>query len=585
MSEGDTTTHVWERDPLKGQVIGEKYQVLDPLGRGGMGRVYVAMDLRLGRQVALKILSEDLAEQRTYLERFKREARAAAGIGHPNIVQVYDIDQTDEGIPYLAMELLRGHDLHAELDREAFLSVERAVDIAGQVLFALSAAHRAGIVHRDLKPENIFLTKRVVSSWRDFDESGTSVAAEVVKILDFGISRFLGSVPDSTKLTATGAVIGTPQYMAPEQIKPPHEVDGRADLYAVGIIMYLSLTGRTPYLGDNPFTILHHVLNRPTPNVREKRPEIPEGLAEVIERAMAKDPLHRFQTADEFITALRPYCFDGSSEMMPEQNGIPAADTIADDPRREDFTPTVYDEYSLSELPTELQTDREFPPRMPAPRPVAPPPTALPVNMPVWARGPWEATEEDAGPSFELASETTETSSGTESGVTGQRLVLIMAGLSVAALVLAGMVFLVVTLLIRGGEPSRLADDPPPAPTPEEPSRPTEPEASGPPVTPASAAGPPTEPGEGRPARPGAPATPAPQPAERPRSRAETGADPAADPAIEEPDEPPSSPTEGGREPPVARTPPPAKEPPRPPPRPRERPSGPDVPVAREAPW
>jgi serine/threonine-protein kinase len=581
MSGADTTTHVWEPDPFKGKVIGGKYQVLEPLGRGGMGRVYVARDLRLARKVALKILSEDLAGQKTYIERFKREARAAAGIGHPNIVQVFDIDQTEEGVPYQAMELLRGHDLHVELEQRAYLSVEQVVDIAGQVLFALSAAHRAGIVHRDLKPENIFLTERAVSNWHDLSESEISTASEVVKILDFGISRFIGSVSDSSKLTATGVVIGTPQYMAPEQIRPPHEVDGRADLYAVGIIMYLSLTGRPPYVGDNPFTILHHVLNNPTPNVREIRPEIPEGLAEVIEQAMAKDRLHRFRSADEFITALRPYCAGGGSVTLSDRFGAPAAATIADS-LPADLTPTVLDDDPSREMSTQIGTDREFPPQSSFPLGTnAPLPSPRqPGKTPAWALGHWQATEDEVGRGFELTPVQGERLSSATHGFSGQRLAVMIAVLSVAALALAATVFLVLTLLLRGGQPSGDSEEPSSGAADDAISQPTEPATEVPQITPVAPTGTATEPA----GQVSVPVNSTPPPAPHPGQPRSLPVQAVTSPVVE-PLEPPASGGAGGQGPPVVRTPPQPESHPRPPERPRYVPTEPEVPVAREAPW
>jgi serine/threonine protein kinase len=290
-----------------------------------MGRVYLAEDMDLGRKVAIKVLSENLTGNREYTERFRREARAVAAIGHPNIVQVYEIGQTDEGCPFLVMELLEGSDLHSVLNTVGVLSVERAVDVLGQVLFALSAAHRVGIVHRDLKPENIFLTSRAVTSWSDFEDTTSSRRSpETAKILDFGISRFIEPVGSGApQLTQSGVVLGTPFYIAPEQIRDVAHVDGRADLFAAGVILFECLTGALPFTGDNVHTILHNVLAQPTPDPLVRRPDLPEGLAAVITRAMEKDPNPRFPDADSFIEALMPYARKTSAKSNSWTGGRP----------------------------------------------------------------------------------------------------------------------------------------------------------------------------------------------------------------------------------------------------------------------
>jgi serine/threonine-protein kinase len=305
--------------------IGQKYGVIELLGEGGMGRVYLAEDMDLGRKVAIKVLSENLAGNREYTERFRREARAVAAIGHPNIVQVHEIGMTDEGCPFLVMELLEGSDLHDVLNTVGVLSVERAVDLMGQVLFALSAAHRVGIVHRDLKPENIYLTSRAVTTWSDFEDTTSNRRSpETAKILDFGISRFIEPVGSTApQLTQSGVVLGTPFYIAPEQIRDVAHVDGRADLFAVGVILFECLTGALPFTGDNVHTILHNVLAQPTPDPLARRPDLPEGIAAVIQRAMEKDPARRFQDADAFIEALMPYARKSSKKSNSWTGGRP----------------------------------------------------------------------------------------------------------------------------------------------------------------------------------------------------------------------------------------------------------------------
>lgn len=312
-------TSEYEQTLSEAPLVGRKYRITGLLGQGGMGQVYLAKDRDLGRMVALKVLSEELSKDQTYAERLRREARAVASIGHPNIVQVFEIGETENDCPFLAMEMLDGLDLGEELEKHGKLSTTRAVDICGQVLFALSSAHRSGIVHRDLKPGNVFLTRRSAANWTDIQESSKE-ETEVVKILDFGISRFLDPISSSPKLTSTGVVMGTPYYMAPEQIRDMGSVDGRADLFAVGVILYECLTGRMPFTGDNIHSLLHHVLIEPASDPRLVEPSISEELASVMMRALEKDPSERYQNADEFIAALHPF---HATELKDSWSGRP----------------------------------------------------------------------------------------------------------------------------------------------------------------------------------------------------------------------------------------------------------------------
>ena len=322
-------------DPLIGQIIAGKHKVLSILGRGGMGNVYLADDLDLGRQVALKVLSGDMASNAKIVERFKREARAAASISHRNVVQIFEIGQLADGQPYLVMEVLEGQDLKEELVRLKRLPVHRTVDIVGQVLFALSAAHAKGVVHRDLKPGNIYLSEETSSEWQERGVSSDR-GSDRVKLFDFGISRFIEAPPDLPDLTACGMLIGTPAYMAPEQITKPQSVDGRADIYAVGVILFLCLTGRLPYVADNVHSLVHMKLTDPSPKIKEYCPVLPGGLAFAIERAMEKDANLRFQSAEEFIEALRPFHDGGvrhdswsslDLDSAPQYNDAEIADT------------------------------------------------------------------------------------------------------------------------------------------------------------------------------------------------------------------------------------------------------------------
>ena len=272
--------------PKVGDVIEGRYRILGVLGEGGMGTVFLAEHTLIKRRVAIKVLHPDLATDADVIERFMNEARAAGTLGHPNIVESTDMGFTGAHVPYIAFEHLEGVLLTSEIYRVGGMPVRRAVRICAQIASALDAAHHAGVVHRDLKSDNVFLT--------DKDD-----ALDHVKVLDFGISRFL-EVEDRQK----GMVIGTPEFMAPEQITDPEHVDGRADIYALGVILYEMLTARRPFSTEaDPQQLLHRIVNEAPPPLA--RPEIPHGLGEIIlNKLMAKRPDDRYQTMADVLAAL-----------------------------------------------------------------------------------------------------------------------------------------------------------------------------------------------------------------------------------------------------------------------------------------
>jgi eukaryotic-like serine/threonine-protein kinase len=262
-------------------VVDGRYRVLDRVGSGGMAEVYVAQDLQLGRKVALKILYRRFAEDREFVERFRREASSAAGLQHQHVVSVYDRGEYD-GTYYIAMEYLEGRSLKTIIRQEAPLDPDRAVDLTIQVLRAARFAHRRGIIHRDLKPHNVIV-----------DEEGRA------KVTDFGIAR-----AGASDMTQTGSIMGTAQYLSPEQAQGM-AVSAASDLYSVGIILYELLTGRVPFEGESAVTIaLKQVNERPTPPTVYNSAVTPE-LEAVVMRALEKEPARRFQDADEFIAALQ----------------------------------------------------------------------------------------------------------------------------------------------------------------------------------------------------------------------------------------------------------------------------------------
>jgi eukaryotic-like serine/threonine-protein kinase len=262
-------------------VVDGRYRVLSRVGSGGMAEVYCAQDMQLGRKVALKILYRRFAEDREFVERFRREASSAAGLQHQHVVSVYDRGEYD-GTYYIAMEYLEGRSLKTVIREEAPLDPDRATDLVIQVLRAARFAHRRGIIHRDLKPHNVIV-----------DGEGRA------KVTDFGIAR-----AGASDMTQTGSIMGTAQYLSPEQAQGL-AVSAASDLYSIGIILYELLTGRVPFEGESAVTIaLKQVNERPTPPSVYNSAVTPE-LEAVVMRALEKEPARRFQDADEFISALQ----------------------------------------------------------------------------------------------------------------------------------------------------------------------------------------------------------------------------------------------------------------------------------------
>ncbi len=267
-------------DEFVGTTLAQTYAITRVIGEGGMGRVYEARHTRIaGKLFALKMLHPEFARQPEVLSRFQREAESAASIKNQHVVDVYDVDRTPDGRPYMVGELLIGTELAEFLQKLGEpLPVARAVRITRQICKALSSAHEKGIVHRDMKPENVFLTGEVERPH--------------AKVIDFGISK-TGDSP-GTALTKTGMIMGTPSYMAPEQAKGD-KVDHRVDIYATGAILYCCLTGKRPFDRNDPTATLAAVLTEEPQRPRELNPQIPERVELIIQRAMSKDPRERYQ--------------------------------------------------------------------------------------------------------------------------------------------------------------------------------------------------------------------------------------------------------------------------------------------------
>jgi serine/threonine-protein kinase len=279
------------RDPLIGQVIAEKYEIGEMLGEGAMGRVYRARQVALDKDIAVKVLHRHLTGDARITRRFHREARAASRLAHPNSLQILDFGATDDGVLYIAMELLDGEDLQTIIDHDFPFPPARVAALVVPVLRALEEAHRAGIIHRDLKPENVIVLS---------DRSGH----EHVKVCDFGIAKILDGEEGQT-ITVDGFVCGTPQYMAPEQARGD-VIDHLCDIYAMGVVLYQMLCGVVPFSGDNTLkTITKHVMDAPvTPRHRRRDLRIPPGLEAVCLRSLAKDPAERWPSAAAMADAL-----------------------------------------------------------------------------------------------------------------------------------------------------------------------------------------------------------------------------------------------------------------------------------------
>lgn len=261
-----------------GKTYGGRYEVIEQVGLGGMAEVYRARDELLGREVAVKVLNDKLSGDKSFVERFRREAQAAANLSHPNIVSLYDYG-SDEGANFIVMELIDGRGLERIISEEGALLPERAAEMASDVARALERAHATGLVHRDIKPSNIMIT-----------------SYGQTKVTDFGIARAIGD-GDQT-MTQTGMVIGTASYLSPEQAQG-NPVDARSDVYALGCVLYEMLTGGPPFKGDTPLSIAYkHVREEPTPP-SSVNADIPAALDAIVMKALAKNPDNRYQTARE----------------------------------------------------------------------------------------------------------------------------------------------------------------------------------------------------------------------------------------------------------------------------------------------
>jgi serine/threonine protein kinase len=341
-----------------GFVLGQ-YRILDQLGQGGMGRVFKAVHVAMNRTVALKVLAPTLVKTERAQELFQREVRAAARLIHPNIVTAYDANRARSGDRcYLVMEFVDGPNLDQLVREQGPLPVPQACDFVRQVAQGLQCAFEMGMVHRDIKPANLLVQRAGGMSQRPHF---------IVKILDFGLARLhdpeqllsgeAGSIvmPDNT-------VMGTPDYLSPEQARNLHEVDIRSDLYSLGCTFYYLLTGTVPHPGGTTMEkLVRHNTEEPAP-VEQLRPEVPPALAGLLGRLLAKDPAARFQTPAELVTALTPFATGGSGAWQVPELHAPSPDETATPPASIDFTDFAEplatgsnpEEWAIGTLPPDL---------------------------------------------------------------------------------------------------------------------------------------------------------------------------------------------------------------------------------------
>jgi len=290
MSEGSGSS-----SPLvfQGAVLAGRYRLDSVVGSGGMGAVWAATHLGVGQQVAIKLVYSNFARSPDALQRFDREAKAAAQIKSRHVPQVYDNGVLEDGTPFLAMELLHGETLFRRIHKQGPIPLAETISILDQCCKALGRAHALGIIHRDIKPDNIFLAQ-------ENDSEGY-----VVKVLDFGIAKFtqLGDGEHST--TRTGSLLGTPQYMSPEQARAVKNIDSRTDLYSLGVVAYTMLTGNLAFSGESLGDLLLQICAQPLPSLIGAAPWLPPAVETWFTTACARDPEHRFPTAQAFIDGLR----------------------------------------------------------------------------------------------------------------------------------------------------------------------------------------------------------------------------------------------------------------------------------------
>ena len=362
-----------------GDIIDGKYRIVRLIGEGGMGAVYEAENMRIHRKVAIKVLHAGVAQTGEAVSRFEREAQAAGRIGSEHIVEVLDLGNLPSGDRYMVMEFMDGDSLSGRIRSKVRMTPGEIYPVMHQLLEALAAAHGAGIIHRDLKPDNVYLLKT------------RGGKADFVKLLDFGISKFNQLSGDSGfSMTRTGAVMGTPYYMAPEQAKGSRDLDHRVDLYAAGVILYEAITGEVPFNADTFNELLFKIVLEAAKPVEQVVPNVDPSFASIVNKSMGREPAHRFQTAREFQQALEQWAAGAGPQFAAATQLSPGAAPAAHPP-----VPTG--QYAAAPLGTGQYAAANTGPQAPVgtgqyaaagAQPAGPPPHALGTGTP----GSWANT-------------------------------------------------------------------------------------------------------------------------------------------------------------------------------------------------
>ncbi|MGH7619541.1 MAG: protein kinase domain-containing protein, partial [Gemmatimonadaceae bacterium] len=323
-------------DRLVGQIVADRYQILAVLGEGGMGRVYLAEHVRMGRKSAVKVMSPNMALSADAISRFNREASNASRINHPNVAQIYDFGETDDGMLYLAMEFVEGETLRSLIQRSGPLPIPRAAELTRQIADALGAAHHLGIVHRDLKPDNILLSQR-------------HDGLDLVKVVDFGIAKTVqGSGGESSggqTVTTAGVSLGTPEYMSPEQLAG-ERLDARTDLYSLGLVLFNMLTANLPYPRvTSKETLVRRLTSKPqTLSQVVPNAEWPPAIQAALDRALAPEPGDRYASVTDFgrdVAAAVTTIDTGRAPVMPSYTPAGPTQRIDTPVPRSGPTPTM----------------------------------------------------------------------------------------------------------------------------------------------------------------------------------------------------------------------------------------------------